>query len=69
MPRGHGSVTDGGRRSAARERARRVRTVEGARMDAAGRHYDDAGVYAMPSMHQIYTLDPSMNVIEINQKV
>jgi catechol 2,3-dioxygenase-like lactoylglutathione lyase family enzyme len=40
-----------------------------ARMDAAGRHYDDAGVYAMPSMHQIYTLDPSMNVIEINQKV
>ena len=40
-----------------------------ARMDAAGWHYDDAGVYAMPGMHQIYTLDPSMNVIEINQKV
>ncbi len=40
-----------------------------ARMDAAGWHYDDAGVYAMPGMHQIYTYDPAMNVIEINQKV
>jgi catechol 2,3-dioxygenase-like lactoylglutathione lyase family enzyme len=40
-----------------------------ARMDAAGWPYDDAGVYAMPGMHQIYTLDPAMNVIEINQAV
>jgi catechol 2,3-dioxygenase-like lactoylglutathione lyase family enzyme len=40
-----------------------------ARMDAAGWHYDDAGVYAMPGMHQIYTYDPAMNVIEVNQRV
>jgi catechol 2,3-dioxygenase-like lactoylglutathione lyase family enzyme len=40
-----------------------------ARMDAAGWHYDDAGVYAMPGMHQIYTLDAAMNVIEVNQRV
>ncbi len=40
-----------------------------ARMDAAGWPYDDAGVYAMPGMHQIYTVDPAMNVIEINQKL
>ena len=40
-----------------------------ARMDAAGWPYDDAGVYAMPGMHQIYTLDPAMNVIEVNQQV
>jgi catechol 2,3-dioxygenase-like lactoylglutathione lyase family enzyme len=40
-----------------------------ARMDAAGWYYDDAGVYAMPGMHQIYTLDPAMNVMEINQQV
>lgn len=40
-----------------------------ARMDAAGWLYDDAGVYAMPGMHQIYTYDPAMNVIEINQQV
>lgn len=40
-----------------------------ARMDAAGWHYDDAGVYAMPGMHQIYTFDPHMNVVEVNQAV
>ena len=40
-----------------------------ARMDAAGWHYDDAGVYAMPGMHQIYAYDPAMNVIEVNQQV
>ncbi|MEO1492997.1 MAG: hypothetical protein AAFV19_12665 [Pseudomonadota bacterium] len=40
-----------------------------ARMDAASWPYDDAGVYAMPGMHQIYTLDPAMNVIEINQDI
>jgi len=39
------------------------------RMDAAGWLYDDAGVYAMPGMHQIYTYDPAMNVVEINQKL
>ncbi|MEM9139063.1 MAG: VOC family protein [Pseudomonadota bacterium] len=40
-----------------------------ARMDAAGWLYDDAGVYAMPGMHQIYTYEPAMGVVEINQKV
>ena len=40
-----------------------------ARMDAAGWVYDDAGVYAMPGMHQIYTVDPAMNVVEVNQKL
>lgn len=40
-----------------------------ARMQAAGWHYDDAGVYAMPGMHQIYSYDPAMNVIEINQRL
>ncbi len=40
-----------------------------ARMDAAGCVYDDAGVYAMPGMHQIYTVDPAMNVVEVNQKL
>lgn len=39
------------------------------RMQAAGWHYDDAGVYAMPGMHQIYTHDPAMNVIEVNCRV
>lgn len=39
------------------------------RMDAAGWYYDDAGVYAMPGVHQIYTLDPAMSVVEINQLV
>ncbi len=40
-----------------------------ARMTAAGWHFDDAGVYAMPGMHQIYCYDPAMNVIEINARV
>ncbi len=40
-----------------------------ARMDAADWPYDDAGIYAMPGMHQIYTVDPAMNVIEINAAV
>lgn len=40
-----------------------------ARMDAVGWHYDDAGVYAMPGVHQIYTYDPSARVVEINQAV
>lgn len=39
------------------------------RMDEAGWLYDDAGVYAMPGMHQIYTYDPAMNVVEVNQKL
>jgi len=39
-----------------------------ARMDADRWHYDDAGVYAMPDMHQLYTLDPAMNVVEINAR-
>jgi catechol 2,3-dioxygenase-like lactoylglutathione lyase family enzyme len=40
-----------------------------ARMDAASWHYDDAGVDAMPGMHQIYTWDPAMNVVEVNSRV
>lgn len=39
------------------------------RMDAAEWLYDDAGIYAMPGMHQIYTYDPAMNVVEINQEL
>jgi len=40
-----------------------------ARLDAAGWPYSDAGVYAMPGMHQIYCFDPSANMLEINQYV
>ncbi len=40
-----------------------------ARLDDAGVPFSDAGVYAMPGMHQIYVYDPSMNVIEVNQRV
>ena len=39
------------------------------RMDEAGVPYSDAGVYAMPGMHQIYAFDPHANMIEINQYV
>jgi catechol 2,3-dioxygenase-like lactoylglutathione lyase family enzyme len=39
------------------------------RMDQAGHLYSDAGTYAMAGMHQVYTFDPSMNFIEINQAV
>ena len=39
------------------------------RMDRAGHLYSDAGTYAMAGMHQVYTLDPSYNFIEINQAV
>ena len=37
------------------------------RMQKAGHLYSDAGTYAMAGMHQVYTYDPSMNFIEINQ--
>lgn len=40
-----------------------------ARLDAAGWLYSDAGVYAMPGMHQIYLYDPNANMIEVNQYV
>jgi catechol 2,3-dioxygenase-like lactoylglutathione lyase family enzyme len=40
-----------------------------ARLEAAGWPYSDAGVYAMPGMHQVYCLDPSANMLEINQYV
>lgn len=40
-----------------------------ARLTAAGVPVTDAGVYAMVGMHQIYALDPSANMIEINQFV
>lgn len=39
------------------------------RMDKAGHPYSDAGTYAMVGMHQLYTFDPSLNFIEINQRV
>lgn len=39
------------------------------RLDAAGIPYDDAGVYAMAEMHQVYCYDPSFNLVEINQNV
>ncbi|MEL6427365.1 MAG: VOC family protein [Pseudomonadota bacterium] len=39
------------------------------RLRAAGIPYSDAGVYAIPGLHNIYVYDPSMNLIEINQAV
>jgi len=39
------------------------------RMTKAGHLYSDAGTYAMAGMHQVYTFDPSMNFIEINEEV
>ena len=47
---------------------RDVKAVK-ARLEAAGILVSDAGVYAMPGMHQIYVYDPSANMIEINQYV
>jgi catechol 2,3-dioxygenase-like lactoylglutathione lyase family enzyme len=40
-----------------------------ARLEAAGYLVTDAGVYAMVGMRQIYVLDPSANMIEVNQRV
>ncbi len=40
-----------------------------ARLQAAGILVSDAKVYAMAGMHQIYVLDPSANMIEVNQVV
>ena len=40
-----------------------------ARLKEANIRFSNAGVYAMPGMHQIYVLDPSANMIEVNQKV
>ena len=39
------------------------------RFDEAGVLFTDAGVYAMPHMHQIYVLDLTANFIEVNQYV
>lgn len=39
------------------------------RLDAAGVMSSDAGQYAMVGYRQIYLYDPSMNLIEINQRV
>ena len=39
------------------------------RLERAGIEVTDAGTYAMAGMHQIYCLDPSGNVIEVNQHV
>ena len=38
-------------------------------LEAAGVLVSDAGVYAMAGMRQIYVLDPSSNMIEVNQNV
>lgn len=40
-----------------------------ARLTAAGIPYSDAGVFAIPGLHNIYVYDPAMNLIEINQQV
>jgi catechol 2,3-dioxygenase-like lactoylglutathione lyase family enzyme len=40
-----------------------------ARLEAAGTLVSDARVYAMAGMHQIYALDPTANMIEVNQFV
>lgn len=37
------------------------------RLSTAGTLVSDAGVYAMVGMHQIYALDPTANMIEVNQ--
>ena len=37
------------------------------RLEAENVLITDAGTYAMADMHQIYFLDPSGNVIEVNQ--
>ena len=39
------------------------------RLDEAGIPYSDAGVFAIPGLHNIYCYDPAMNLIEINQAV
>lgn len=39
------------------------------RMDAAGHLYSDAGAYAMAGVRQVYTYDPALNFVEINQPV
>ena len=45
-----------------------VRAVK-ARLEAAGIPVTDAGTYAMAGMHQLYVMDPSGNMIEVNQRV
>ncbi|MEM9780000.1 MAG: VOC family protein [Pseudomonadota bacterium] len=39
------------------------------RLKAAGIPYSDAGVFAIPGLHNIYAYDPAMNLVEINQSV
>ena len=39
------------------------------RLENAGVEVSDAGTYAMAGMHQIYCLDPTGNMIEVNQRV
>lgn len=40
----------------------------GHRLRTAGLPFDDAGRWAMQGYRQLYCYDPSMNVVEINQK-
>ena len=44
-------------------------TAVKARLAAAGIPVTDAGTYAMAGMHQLYVMDPSRNMIEVNQRV
>jgi len=48
-----------------------VDDIEGVmrRLEALGMPYDDAGRWAFKGHRQVYTYDPSMNVVEINQRV
>lgn len=39
------------------------------RLKALEMPYNDAGTWSYKGYHQVYTYDPSMNVVEINQKV
>ena len=40
-----------------------------ARLETAGVLVTDAGTFAIPGMHHIYTMDPSGNLVEINQYI
>lgn len=40
-----------------------------ARLEAARIPVTDAGTYAMAGMHQLYVMDPSGNMIEVNQRI
>ncbi|MEV4141271.1 VOC family protein [Dactylosporangium sp. NPDC049742] len=47
-----------------------VDDIDGAmrRLDELGMPYNDTGTWALKGYRQVYCYDPSMNVVEINQK-